>query len=63
MSETLNYLKQLKYEYQQEILEHRKNVGILQAKIEVKEELTFNLTDAIKTLEQELKLKEKTNAE
>jgi hypothetical protein len=63
MSETLNYLKQLKCEYQQEILEHRKNVGILQAKIEVKEELTFNLTDAIKTLEQELKLKEKTNAE
>jgi hypothetical protein len=61
MSETLNYLKQLKYEYQQEILEHRKNVDILQAKIEVKEELTFNLTDAIKTLEQELK--EKTNAE
>jgi hypothetical protein len=63
MSETLNYLKQLKCEYQQEVHDHQKAISLLQTKIEVKNELTFNLISAIKTLEQELKLKEKTNAE
>jgi hypothetical protein len=53
LADSLKYLQELRASYKDEVREHNKNILKLEIQVELKNEIVWNLNDAIKLLEDE----------